>query len=69
MNAFARIRKQLDLTQAALAEGIGVTQANVSFYEVRNQTVPPEVARRLIEFAKAKGHVITFDDVYAPQAA
>lgn len=65
MNPFAQIRKRLDVTQSAMAEALGVTQANVSFYEVRNQTVPPDVARRLIHFAKSKGVVVSFDDIYS----
>jgi len=65
MNAIADIRARLRVTQAALATGIGVTQGNVSHYE-RGQTVPPDVARRLIAFAAGLGHVITFDDIYRP---
>ena len=40
-----------------------MTQGNVSFY-AKGQTIPPKVAGKLIEFAKSKGHVITYDDVY-----
>lgn len=64
--AFKTIRARLAVTQAAMAEAIGVTQANVSFYE-KGQTIPPKVAGKLIEFAKSKGHVITYDDVYGAQ--
>ena len=52
------------MTQAALAAGIGVTQGNVSHYE-HGQTVPPDVALRLIQFARSAGVSLTFDDVYA----
>lgn len=62
--AFQTIRKRLEVTQAELAAALGVTQGNVSFYE-KGQTIPPKVAGKLIEFAKSKGHVITYDDVYA----
>lgn len=61
--SFQTIRKRLEVTQAELAAALGVTQGNVSFYE-KGQTVPPKVAGKLIEFAKTKGHVITYDDVY-----
>ena len=64
MSTIRRIRKQLGLSQAALAEGIGCTQGNVSFYE-KGQAMPPGVAGRLIEFAKGKGHTLTYDDIYA----
>ena len=63
MSAIQTIRRRLDLTQAALAEAIGVTQGNVSFYE-RGQTVPPGVAAKLIEFAGSKGLPIGFDHIY-----
>lgn len=63
MNQVARIRKQLEVTQSVLADGLGVTQGNVSQYE-RGQTVPPHVARRLIDFASKQGVAISYDDIY-----
>lgn len=63
MQTIAHIRSRLGLTQAALAAGIGVTQGNVSHYE-RGQTVPPDVAARLIDFAATLGVSLTFDDIY-----
>lgn len=62
---FKSIRTRLNVTQAAIAEALGVTQGNVSFYE-KGQTVPPAVAAKLIDFAAQRGEVITFDDIYAP---
>jgi len=64
MNTIQNIRHRLDVTQAILADALGVTQGNISHYE-RGQTVPPDVAARLIEFAKSMGHQISFDDIYA----
>ena len=63
MNAIHAIRKQLGVTQAELARGIGVTQSNVSFYE-KGQTVPPNVASRLIAYARGLGTELTFDRIY-----
>ena len=57
------IRERLALTQAALGEAIGVTQGNVSFYE-KGQSMPPDVAKRLIDAASHHGLTITFDHVY-----
>lgn len=65
MSNFKRLRTQLGMTQAAIGAELGVTQANVSFYETIGQTVPPAVAGRLIELAKSRGLSITFDDIYA----
>lgn len=68
MNPIRRIRARLDLTQSSLADLLGVTQGNVSLYE-RGQTVPPEVAKRLIKAAHDLGHPITYEDVYGPAVA
>lgn len=64
MNAFATIRQRLDVTQKDLAEALGCTQGNVSFYE-KGQIVPPPVAKRLIDFATSRGLELSFDTVYA----
>jgi putative transcriptional regulator len=66
MNTIKSIRTRLGLTQAALAKGIGCTQGNVGHYENKGQTVPPDVARRLITYAASLGVPLTFDDVYTP---
>lgn len=51
------------MTQASIAEAIGVTQGNVSLYE-KGQTVPPAVGKRLIEVARERGLLIDFNHVY-----
>ena len=61
--SFKSIRSRLGLTQSAIADVLGVTQGNISFYE-KGQTVPPAVAGKLIEYAKSRGHLITYDDIY-----
>lgn len=63
MNSISHIRARLGVTQAAMAEGLGVTQGNVSNYE-RGQTMPPDVAARLIDYAKTLGFQLTYNDVY-----
>ena len=65
MNTILSIRKRLEATQSELAEALGVSQGNISHYE-RGQTVPPDIASRLIGFAATRGHLLTFDDVYSP---
>lgn len=67
MKPIFQIRSELGLSQAELAAGIGVTQGNVSHYE-KGQTVPPDVAARLITFARTRGLNLTFDDVYRDRA-
>lgn len=63
MSNFKLIRERLGLTQSAMADGLGCTQGNVSFYD-RGQTVPPEAAKKLIAFASTLGHAVTFEDIY-----
>lgn len=69
-NHIRRIRTQLGVTQAALAEAIGCTQGNISNYE-GGQTLPPAMAQHVIEFAAHRGVELRLDDLYeaadAPQ--
>ena len=67
MHNLKPIRDRLGITQQAMADGIGCTQGNVGHYE-RGQTLPPDMARKLIEFCATKGLLITFDHVYGDQA-
>ena len=63
MHNLKPIRERLGVTQQAMADGIGCTQGNIGHYE-RGQTLPPDMARKVIEFSASKGLVITFDHVY-----
>lgn len=63
MSNLKSIRERLGVTQQALADGIGCTQGNIGHYE-RGQTLPPRVAKELIDFAADMGLRITFDHVY-----
>jgi putative transcriptional regulator len=64
MSSIKHIRtKRLAVSQAAMGRAIGVTQANISHYE-RGQTVPPDVAARLIEYAKTLDVRLSYDDIY-----
>ena len=63
MNLIRAIRDRLRVTQAELAEGMGCSQSNVSFYE-KGQTVPPDAAKALIAYAAARGMAISFDHIY-----
>lgn len=63
MQKLKRIREVLGVTQQAMAVGIGCTQGNIGHYE-RGQTVPPETAKRVIEFCRKAGLRIGFDHIY-----
>ena len=64
MSTFKSIRDALGMTQEALGRELGVTQGNVGHYERQRQTVPPDIARKLIETARARGLELTYDHVY-----
>ena len=64
MHPMKRIRSHLGLTQAAFGDAIGCTQGNVGHYENKGQSVPPNVAKRLIAFAATRGLHLTYDDIY-----
>ena len=68
MSNIKAIRTRLAVTQTELAKGIGCTQGNVGHYE-RGQGMPPDVARRLIDYAATLGHCLTFNDIYMPDMA
>lgn len=63
-NRIKEIRTLLGMTQVQFAQMLGMTQGNVGHYENKDQTVPPDVARRLILEARARGHILSFSDIY-----
>jgi putative transcriptional regulator len=63
MSKIKEIRERLGVTQQELAEGLNCTQGNVSFLE-KGQTLLPDTAKLLIQYAKSKGVDLTFEDVY-----
>lgn len=63
MNPISLIRARLGVTQQTLAAALNVSQGNISHYE-RGQSVPPDVAKKLISYGHSLGQKITFDDVY-----
>ena len=67
MHNLKPIRERLGVTQQAMADGIGCTQGNIGHYE-RGQTLPPDMARKVIDFCASKGLAITFDHVYGSTA-
>lgn len=64
MSNIKSIRDRLGLTQTALASGIGCSQGNIGHYENKGQTMPPDVAKRLIVFAASFGQSVSFEDIY-----
>jgi putative transcriptional regulator len=54
----------MGLTQQQFADMLGCSQGNVGHYELRDQMVPPEMARKLIAEAAKRGSVVTYEDIY-----
>ena len=54
----------MGMTQQEFADMLGITQGNVGHYELREQTMLPEGARKLIEEAAVRGHRVTYEDIY-----
>jgi putative transcriptional regulator len=67
MNNIRHIRQLLGLSQKAFGDAIGVSQGNVSFYEL-GQDVPPKVARKMIDAAAMAGISLSYDDIYSDAA-
>lgn len=63
MHNLKNIRTSLGMTQQAMADALGCTQGNIGHYE-RGQTLPPDMARKLIQIATMQGLPITYDHVY-----
>jgi putative transcriptional regulator len=65
-NLLKQIRLRMGMTQQEFADMLGVSQGNVGHYELRGQTMPPDVARFLIMKAADRGHRVTYEDIYGP---
>jgi len=63
-NGIKRIRLCLGMTQQQFADMLGCTQGNVGHYELRDQMVPPDVAKKLIFEAAVRGSRVTYEDIY-----
>jgi putative transcriptional regulator len=64
MSIFKVIREELlDVSQGELGLALECSQGNVSLLD-KGQTLMPDMAKKLISFAKQKGVVLTMDQVY-----
>ncbi|WP_186122346.1 helix-turn-helix domain-containing protein [Burkholderia gladioli] len=65
MNNIRHLRKSLSLSQAEMAEQIGVTQSALSQYERQLCDPVIETARRMIVYAGSLGAIWTLDQIYS----
>jgi putative transcriptional regulator len=63
-NGIKRIRLCMGLTQQQFADMLECSQGNIGHYELRDQMVPPEMARKLITEAAKRGSRVTYEDIY-----
>lgn len=63
-NRIKDIRTRMGMTQQEFAVMLERTQGNIGHYELREQTMPPDVARKLIFEAAIRGHRVTYEDIY-----
>lgn len=63
MNRTKLIRQHLSLTQKALGEAIGCSQACILAYE-QGRALPHKRAEKLIEYAATRGCVLDFNHIY-----
>lgn len=63
-NRLKLIRLRMGMTQQEFADMLGITQGNVGHYELREQTMLPDGAKRLIHEAAIRGHRVTYEDIY-----
>ncbi|WP_454826066.1 helix-turn-helix domain-containing protein [Paraburkholderia xenovorans] len=69
MNGLIALRKRLKMSQTDLGDAIGVTQSAISQYERGDCLMTPDVAIRLVQFARARGIAATMDALYMTKEA
>jgi transcriptional regulator with XRE-family HTH domain len=69
LNRIRKIRKMLDMTQEQFGIAIDSTQSNINWYENKNQTVVPKMAKKIILLARSRGFNINYEDIYGPADA
>lgn len=67
MSTIRAIRELLGVTQSELGHVIGCTQSNVAHIENLGQTVMPDAARKIKEFAASKGVALTLGQIYGDE--
>ena len=63
-NNLKKIRHTLRMSQRAMAASIGLTQPCYANYETGYRRVPPNIAYKLIDFAKSHGIKASLEDIY-----
>lgn len=66
MSNLKTIREKAGVTQATLAQIIGMTQGAIAHYESGRRKPPLDECRRIVAALNTNGAEVTLDDVFPP---
>lgn len=66
MSNIKTIRESLRMTQAALADSVGVTQGAIAHYENERRKPGLDECRRIVSALNERGACVTLDEVFPP---
>lgn len=66
MSNIKTIRESLRMTQAALADSVGVTQGAIAHYENERRKPGLDECRRIVSALNSHGAGVTLDEVFPP---
>lgn len=69
MSSMKTIREKAGVTQAVLAQMIGLTQSAIAHYESGRRKPPLDECRRIVAALNTSGADVTLDDVFPPAAS
>lgn len=69
MSNMKTIREQVDMTQSALAEAVGLTQGAIAHYENDRRKPGLDECRRIVAALNQRGANATLDEVFPPSKA
>lgn len=67
MNRIKECREQVSLTQALLAQRLGLSQGAIAHYENNKRTPELDLCRDIVSVFIEKGLTVTLDDVFPPK--
>lgn len=68
-NRLLQIRQKIGISQAELAQELGVTAGNISHIETGKHGLSVDLAKALVVFCSRKNVPISLDDIFSPELA
>ncbi|MFS1539522.1 MAG: helix-turn-helix transcriptional regulator [Candidatus Phlomobacter fragariae] len=65
MNNLKKLRKQTGMTQAGLANALGLTQGAIAHYEKGIRRLNIDTAKKILSEFNSRGLFCTFEDVFS----